>query len=497
VTDPKIYFGKLRTPKDTWLQSLTKVGSNYFYSTTGRTLLLTSSTPLAAKWRTWTLEQKESFAPEDIFDSEFEMNTITKGLLAFNILLSVLYNSYTIVDAACEDLKTNCLTCIQTAGCSFCASDQVSGCVSDARGASCGLIGGVLNNCNVTGTRCSYYNDCGSCLGDSGCSYCLQPNGGICMNAEASFVCSSLGGTLTSAGCGETVTATQTQPQQPPSTLDTTATCEQFAGNQCIGTVFYNVYVNSSYSQQDMNTDIAKLMALAYFPGVTDACRNAAILLSCGDTFSECENIVVNGKTIGVRIPTCRSLCETVTRECGPVLSMVGKTLDCSTYPQDTFSLSYGGQNNDFKCNNMVPDSISEGYYPNLLLNYGLDVLDENLQLEHWTSLYPYQITNDTQWGYNPVVANLNGTSFGLFQYIPMNRTSVLPLRITGVSKAISVVGAVDIGYSISAQILYDSGNNITVFAPFLNGTHDFQLASVEFIPPSPVQSITVFINFL
>lgn len=77
---------------------------------------------------------------------------------------------------------------------------------------------------------------------------------------------------------------------------DFNATCQRFSETNCVSYVFYNVFVNQTYDQSEMNADVQTLLVLGTYPGVSSSCRDSATILACGTYFQDCETSTYNGR---------------------------------------------------------------------------------------------------------------------------------------------------------------------------------------------------------
>lgn len=85
----------------------------------------------------------------------------------------------------------------------------------------------------------------------------------------------------------------------------------------------------------------------------------------------------------------------------------------------------------------------------------------------------------------------------GVSQWLSLNRTNTAPILIRGWSRAESVSGGSDSGYSIYVDLVYDDGTPLWgQTANFSTGTHVWQSREVLVYPERPVKSLTVYCLF-
>ena len=85
----------------------------------------------------------------------------------------------------------------------------------------------------------------------------------------------------------------------------------------------------------------------------------------------------------------------------------------------------------------------------------------------------------------------------GASQTIPLNRTNVVPLVLSGWSKAEAVSGGTDSDYSLYVDILYQDGTPLWgQTAQFSVGTHDWQQRQITIYPEKPVKNLTLHCLF-
>lgn len=219
----------------------------------------------------------------------------------------------------------NCTECISYSTCNWCSSNTTQGCINNTASFenACINLSGTWGNCNSvsSGTQCYLHTDCQSCDTDPSCTYCAISVAGACLSSsspDSSFVCGPLGfnGIWNPPCGGQQVTTEAYNPLNPTSaTINYNATCQPFAGTVCSNSVFYQVFVNQTFSQTDMSLAANKLLALGSLPGVSVPCLNAvqihffsiflnitffvkkkATLLTCGGYFLECTTVFVNSR---------------------------------------------------------------------------------------------------------------------------------------------------------------------------------------------------------
>jgi hypothetical protein len=90
-----------------------------------------------------------------------------------------------------------------------------------------------------------------------------------------------------------------------------------------------------------------------------------------------------------------------------------------------------------------------------------------------------------------------SGKESGASQTLVLNRTNIAPLVVRGWSKADSVSGSADSGYSLYLDIVYRDGTPLWGrTANFQCGTHDWQEVSLVLLPDKPVKSVTLHCLF-
>lgn len=86
---------------------------------------------------------------------------------------------------------------------------------------------------------------------------------------------------------------------------------------------------------------------------------------------------------------------------------------------------------------------------------------------------------------------------FGASQTLQLNRTNTAPLMITGWSKAESVSGSPDSGYSLYADIIFTDGSTLWgQTSRYSCGTHDWEKSEFVILPDKPIQSLTLHCLF-
>lgn len=86
---------------------------------------------------------------------------------------------------------------------------------------------------------------------------------------------------------------------------------------------------------------------------------------------------------------------------------------------------------------------------------------------------------------------------YGASQSVTLNRTNILPLVVSGWSKARAVGGGSDSGYSLYVDLLYADGTPLWgQTANFATGTHDWQRREFLILPEKPVKSLTLHCLF-
>lgn len=97
------------------------------------------------------------------------------------------------------------------------------------------------------------------------------------------------------------------------------------------------------------------------------------------------------------------------------------------------------------------------------------------------------------------VVCSRNETDgeYGASQTLQLNRTNTAPLIIAGWSKAESVSGSPDSGYSLYVDIIFEDGSNLWgQTTRFSCGTHDWEKSEFMILPDKPIQSLTLHCLF-
>jgi len=83
----------------------------------------------------------------------------------------------------------------------------------------------------------------------------------------------------------------------------------------------------------------------------------------------------------------------------------------------------------------------------------------------------------------------------GAYQYIGLNRTEVLPLKVSGWSKAQNVSGSVSTDYSLWVDLTYMDNTHLYGEAKaFQTGTHNWELAEFYIDPEKPVKTVIVYV---
>ena len=86
---------------------------------------------------------------------------------------------------------------------------------------------------------------------------------------------------------------------------------------------------------------------------------------------------------------------------------------------------------------------------------------------------------------------------YGASQTLTVNRTSAVPLVVSGWSKAADVSGSGDSDYSLYVDVLYADGTPLWgQTANFRTGTHDWERRELTIIPEKPVQEVTLHCLF-
>ena len=86
---------------------------------------------------------------------------------------------------------------------------------------------------------------------------------------------------------------------------------------------------------------------------------------------------------------------------------------------------------------------------------------------------------------------------FGVSQTLTLNRTNPAPLIIRGWSKAASVSGSADNGYSLYVDIIYDDATTLWAqTGSFRCGTHDWELREFVLLPDKPIKTLTLHCLF-
>lgn len=85
----------------------------------------------------------------------------------------------------------------------------------------------------------------------------------------------------------------------------------------------------------------------------------------------------------------------------------------------------------------------------------------------------------------------------GVYQTFTLERTQIAPLVVRAWSKADSVSGSADSGYSLYTDIIYADGTPVWGrHAAFSIGSHDWEMRELFILPDKPVRSISVYCLF-
>ena len=85
----------------------------------------------------------------------------------------------------------------------------------------------------------------------------------------------------------------------------------------------------------------------------------------------------------------------------------------------------------------------------------------------------------------------------GAYQAVQVHQAQATPLVVSGWSRADSVSGSVDSGYSIAVNLTYVDGTGLSdQIAAFSVGTHDWEQRTVTITPDKPVDSLVVYALF-
>jgi hypothetical protein len=86
---------------------------------------------------------------------------------------------------------------------------------------------------------------------------------------------------------------------------------------------------------------------------------------------------------------------------------------------------------------------------------------------------------------------------FGLSQTLVLDRADTRPLLVSGWSRAESVPGSPDPGYSLYVDIIYQDGTPLWGnSAAFSCGTHDWEFRQIRIYPARPVKTVTLYALF-
>lgn len=155
----------------------------------------------------------------------------------------------------------------------------------------------------------------------------------------------------------------------------------------------------------------------------------------------------------------------------------------------------------------MISSSMRvEAYYQEEQYNHNSNYLQINGGFEtitgstadNWYSWYNGYILESEQ-KYTGIYSiscnNASGTGeYGIYQILTLNRNNILPLKVSGWSKAQNVSGSANEDYSIWVDITYsDNTNRWGEAKSFSTGTHDWEYSEFYIDPEKPVKNIVVY----